>query len=58
VWCTLEKLGNTTVLATRVHDGVERARGHLRAAELLGFLDQGSDGGDDGDNDGNTVPWE
>ena len=48
VWCALEKLGNAAALATRVHDGVERARGHLRAAELLGFLDEASDGGGDG----------
>ncbi|XP_066313842.1 uncharacterized protein [Miscanthus floridulus] len=58
VWCALEKLGNAAALATRVHDGVERARGHLRAAELLGFLDEASDGGGDGDGDGNTAPWE
>jgi len=54
VWCALEKLGNAAALATRVHDGVERARGHLRAAELLGFLDEASDGG----GDVNTAPWE
>ena len=56
MWCALEKLGNAAALATHVHDGVERARGHLRAVELLGFLDEASDGG--GDGYGNTVPWE
>jgi hypothetical protein len=54
VWCALEKLGNAAALATRVYDGVERARGHLRAAELLVVLDEASDGGG---GDGNTAPW-
>ncbi|CAD6212855.1 unnamed protein product [Miscanthus lutarioriparius] len=58
VWCALEKLGNAAALATRVHDGVERACGHLRAAKLLGFLDKASDGGGNGDGDGNTTLWE
>lgn len=40
VWCALEKIGNAAALATCVHDGVERARGHLRAAELLTVLDE------------------
>jgi hypothetical protein len=53
VWCALEKLGNAASLATRVHDGVERARGHLSAAELLVALDEASDGG----GGGNTAPW-
>jgi hypothetical protein len=54
VWCALEKLGNAAALATRVYDGVERARGHLRAAEFLVVLDEASDGGG---GDGNTAPW-
>jgi len=39
LWCALEKLENAAELATRVHDAVERARGHLRAVELLAVLD-------------------
>ncbi|CAD6239715.1 unnamed protein product [Miscanthus lutarioriparius] len=54
VWCALEKLRNAAALATHVHDGVERARGHLCATELLGFLDEASDGG----GDSNTALWE
>ena len=57
MWCALEKLGNAVALATHVHDGVEHVRGHLRFAELLGFLDEASNGGGDGDGDGNTAPW-
>lgn len=47
VWCALEKLANAAALATRVHDALELACGHLRAGEVLLALDEAGDG--DGD---------
>ncbi|XP_062233182.1 uncharacterized protein LOC133930536 [Phragmites australis] len=52
VWCALDRLEEAAELATRVHDRVECARGHLRAAAVLLVLDEG--GGDEGD----AAPWE
>ncbi|CAO2208926.1 unnamed protein product [Urochloa humidicola] len=56
VWCALEGLEKAAELAARVHDGVECARGHLRAAALLAVLD-GVGGGGEGGNS-SAVPWE
>ncbi|KAL6626799.1 hypothetical protein ACP70R_030525 [Stipagrostis hirtigluma subsp. patula] len=53
VWCALERLEKAADLATGVHDRVECARGHLRAAAVLVALDEG---GSDGDDD--SAPWE
>lgn len=53
VWCALERLEKTAELATRVHDGLEGAGGHLRAAALLPVLD-GIGGGGEGGN--STAP--
>ncbi|KAF8663040.1 hypothetical protein HU200_055632 [Digitaria exilis] len=57
VWCSLERLDRAAELATRVHDALERARGHLRAAALLAVLDMDrvAGGGEGGDS---TAPWE
>ncbi|KAF8704922.1 hypothetical protein HU200_031166 [Digitaria exilis] len=60
VWCALERLEKAAELAIRVHDGLERARGHLRTAALLAVLDMdgvagGGGGGEGGDC---TAPWE
>ncbi|CAO2185756.1 unnamed protein product [Urochloa humidicola] len=56
VWCALERLEKAAELAARVHDGVECARGHLRAAALLAVLDGVGGGGEGGDN--SAAPWE
>ncbi|XP_039808139.1 uncharacterized protein LOC120671938 [Panicum virgatum] len=55
VWCALERLEKAAGIATRVHDGLEGARGHLRAAALLAALDGVGGGGGGGDS---TTPWE
>uniref|UniRef100_K3XQ17 Uncharacterized protein n=2 Tax=Setaria italica TaxID=4555 RepID=K3XQ17_SETIT len=56
VWCALERLEKAAELAARVHDGLECARGHLRAAALLAVLDGVGVGGLEGGN--SAVPWE
>jgi hypothetical protein len=64
VWCALERLEKAAELAARVHDGVEHARGHLRAAALLAVLDVddgvdvGGGGGRDEGGGSSAVPWE
>ncbi|XP_025814150.1 uncharacterized protein LOC112891483 [Panicum hallii] len=56
VWCALERLEKAAGIATRVHDGLEGARGHLRAAALLAALD--GVGGGEGEGGDSTAPWE
>ncbi|CAL4965392.1 unnamed protein product [Urochloa decumbens] len=59
VWCALEGLEKAAEIAARVHDGVECARGHLRAAALLSVLDGVSGGGAASDEaDSRAAPWE
>ncbi|XP_039851226.1 uncharacterized protein LOC120709608 [Panicum virgatum] len=57
VWCALEMLEKAAGIATRVHDGLEGARGHLRAAALLAALDGDGVGGG-GEGGDSTAPWE
>ena len=47
--------GPAAGIATRVHDGLEGARGHLRAAAPLAALDGVGGGVEGGDS---TAPWE
>jgi hypothetical protein len=55
VWRALESLEKAAGLATGVRDGMECARGHLRATALLAVL-EGVDGEEGGGN--STAPWE